>query len=279
MVMQKIRAAVAVASSLSPTLTLAIGNGVSVSGSIRTGLEATDPGWQIIDNDSRIRFQASSHIGSNQKAFVNYQLRVNSAMGSIAPKDDRHLSYVGITGDWGSFSVGTQWSTAFNTVGTFIDKSFRYGGTSLDCVQYRMRHSVLLITQLGDLKLMGDLQMAPGDDSLDRATVGGLLSNGRVSIAGMYQSAAEDCLGVAAAVRLGDVELSGGFVEREGGASGWDINGSIGKFWIDLSASDLAGEAFVATYTLNLAGETDLVFEGTNTDGGTRASVFLRYDF
>jgi len=218
---------------------------VAISGSIRSGIEHTGSDWQVIDNDSRLRFQFSSDLADGQNAYMNYEFRVNAAQGSMVTGDKKLLSFIGVKGDWGSLSLGAQWSAAFNTVGTFIDKSFWYGGSSLECVQYRMNHSVMFATSLGGLSLMADAQMDTSGGTLDRSTVGGLFSNGTLSVAAMYQHADDDCLGVAGGLSLGHVDLSGGFVERASGAIGWDINAAFGYLWIDYHSSDSAGAAIV----------------------------------
>ena len=252
---------------------------VAISGSIRSGIEHTGSDWQVIDNDSRLRFQFSSDLADGQNAYMNYEFRVNAAQGSMVTGDKKLLSFIGVKGDWGSLSLGAQWSTAFNTVGTFIDKSFWYGGSSLECVQYRMNHSVMFATSLGGLSLMADAQMDTSGGTLDRSTVGGLFSNGTLSVAAMYQHADDDCLGVAGGLSLGHVDLSGGFVERASGAIGWDINAAFGYLWIDYHSSDSAGAAIVMKYVLGMGNEVDLIFEGVDRESGIRGGAFLRYDF
>lgn len=252
---------------------------VAVSGSIRSGIEHTGSDWQVIDNDSRLRFQFSSDLAEGQNAYMNYEFRVNAAQGSMETGDQKLLSFIGVKGDWGSLSLGAQWSTAFNTVGTFIDKSFWYGGSSLECVQYRMNDSVMFATSLGGLSLMADAQMSSGGDTLDRVTVGGLFSNGTLSLAAMYQHADDDCLGVAGGLSLGHVDLSGGFVERASGAIGWDINAAFKGFWIDYNSSDSAGDVIVMKYVVGIGDEVELVFEGADREYGIRGGAFLRYDF
>ena len=251
---------------------------VAISGSIRSGIEHTGSDWQVIDNDSRLRFQFSSDLADGQNAYMNYEFRVNAAQGSMVTGDKKLLSFIGVKGDWGSLSLGAQWSTAFNTV-TFIDKSFWYGGSSLECVQYRMNHSVMFATSLGGLSLMADAQMDTSGGTLDRSTVGGLFSNGTLSVAAMYQHADDDCLGVAGGLSLGHVDLSGGFVERASGAIGWDINAAFGYLWIDYHSSDSAGAAIVMKYVLGIGNEVDLIFEGVDRESGIRGGAFLRYDF
>jgi len=252
---------------------------VAISGSIRSGIEHTGSDWQVIDNDSRLRFQFSSDLADGQNAYMNYEFRVNAAQGSMVTGDKKLLSFIGVKGDWGSLSLGAQWSTAFNTVGTFIDKSFWYGGSSLECVQYRMNHSMMFAASLGGLSLMADAQMDTSGGTLDRSTVGGLFSNGTLSVAAMYQHADDDCLGVAGGLSLGHVDLSGGFVERASGAIGWDINAAFGYLWIDYHSSDSAGAAIVMKYVLGIGNEVDLIFEGVDRESGIRGGAFLRYDF
>jgi len=252
---------------------------VAISGSIRSGIEHTGSDWQVIDNDSRLRFQFSSDLADGQNAYMNYEFRVNAAQGSMVTGDKKLLSFIGVKGDWGSLSLGAQWSTAFNTVGTFIDKSFWYGGSSLECVQYRMNHSVMFATSLGGLSLMADAQMDTSGGTLDRSTIGGLFSNGTLSVAAMYQHADDDCLGVAGGLSLGHVDLSGGFVERASGAIGWDINAAFGYLWIDYHSSDSAGAAIVMKQVLGIGNEVDLIFEGVDRESGIRGGAFLRYDF
>ncbi len=274
--MRKTQIAAAVAGALVCPFAIA---DAAVSGSIRTGIEYDGNDWRIVDNDSRLRFQASSGIANGQSAYMNYEFRVDSPHGTSGTGDNQHVSIVGIKGEWGSLSLGAQWSTTFNTVGTFIDKSFRYGGAALECVQYRMTNALMLSTQLGGLSLMADAQMTANGDLLDRVTVGGLVSAGRVSFAAMYQSADDNCLGVAGAITLGALGLAGGFVGRESGPEGWDVNGSIQNLWIDLSSSDSGGDAIVVSYTLKLTSGSELVLEGSDTPDRTRAGAFLRYDF
>ncbi|NBT29154.1 MAG: porin [Gammaproteobacteria bacterium] len=273
---RKTQIAAAVAGALACSFAIADG---TVSGSIRAGVEYDGNDWRVVDNDSRLRFQASSGIANGQSVYMNYEFRVDSAQGSIVTGDNEHLSFIGIKGDWGSLSLGAQWSTTFNTVGTFIDKSFRYGGAALECVQYRMTNAVMLSTQLDLLTLMADAQMNANGDSLDRATVGGLVSAGRISFAAMYQSADDNCLGVAGAITLGALELAGGFIGRERGSEGWDVNGSIQNLWVDLSSSDNGGDAIVVSYTMKFRSGSELVLEGSETPIRTRAGAFLRYDF
>ena len=185
--MQKKLIAAAVAGALATPVAIA---DVAVSGSIRTGVEYTGSEWVVADNFSRLRFKASSDLGNGQSAYMGYEFRVNSAQGSLVTGNTQRLSYVGIKGDWGSLSLGSQWSTLFNTVGTFVDKSNRYGGLGdwgEGGGQYRMKDSVALSTNIGGFSVSADAQMNAGGDDLDRATIGTNISVGGVSIGAAWQ--------------------------------------------------------------------------------------------
>ena len=277
--MQKKLIAAAVAGALVAPAAMADGHGVAVSGSIRTGVEYTGDDWQVADNYSRLRFKASSDLGNGQSAYMNYEFRVNSAQGSIVTGDTQRLSYVGIKGDWGSLSLGAQWSTAFNTVGTFIDKTNRYGGTGNTCIQYRMKNSVMLSTQLGGLSLMADAQMSTGGDTVDRATVGGLFALGGLSLGGVYQSGDADCMGVAAAMNIAGIGISGGFTDTDGGDTGYGVNASIGGLHLDYETNDSSDGVITGSYGLGLGGGAKMILEVSNNGDDTMGIGMLRMDF
>ena len=277
--MQKKLIAAAVAGALATPVAIA---DVAVSGSIRTGVEYTGSEWQVADNFSRLRFKASSDLGNGQSAYMGYEFRVNSAQGSIVTGNTQRLSYVGIKGDWGSLSLGSQWSTLFNTVGTFIDKSNRYGGAANTCIQYRMKDSVYLSTNLGGFSVSGDLQMnGDGDgDELDRATIGTNLNIGGVSIGAAWQDHGDnDCTGIGASLSLAGISLSGGFVDQANGDNGFGINGSIAGIWLDYEEAGDADGVITGNYAIGLGGGAKAIIELSNDGTDTKGIGMLRMDF
>ena len=274
--MQKKLIAVAIAGALAAPAAIA---DVAVSGSIRTGVEYTGSEWQVADNYSRLRFKSSSDLGNGQSAYMGYEFRVNSAQGSIVTGNTQRLSYVGIKGDWGSLSLGSQWSTLFNTVGTFIDPSNRYGGTGNTCVQYRMKDSVAFTTQAGPVWVMADAQMSAGGDDLDRATIGGTFSVGGASLGAAWQdNGASDCTGIGAAMSIGGVSLSGGYVSEQNGANGFGINAKIAGIWIDYEDNG-SDSAITGHYGIGLGGGAKAIIELNNSNNKTKGIGMLRMDF
>ena len=142
---------------------------------------------------------------------LTYEFRVHSDTGNInGSGPTQRLTIVGIKGDWGQLSLGSQWSTLFNTVGTFIDKSKRYGGLGYYTSggQGRMSESVYLSTNLGGFSVSADAQMnADGDeDDLDRATIGTNINIGGVGIGAAWQdNGNDDFTGIGASIAMAGV--------------------------------------------------------------------------
>ena len=279
--MHKKLIAAAVAGALAAPVAVA---DVAVSGSIRTGVEYNGSEWAVKDNGSRLRFKASSDLGNGQSAFMNYEFRVNSAKGSIVTGDTQRLTFVGIKGDWGQLSLGSQWSTLFNTVGTFIDPSNRYGGVGYwgnGGGQYRMKESVYMSTQMGGLSLSGDMQMNPGGDDLDRFTVGGLMSIGGLSLGAAYQDNGEnDFTGIGGAINLAGVALSGGFTDVSNVGSGYGINAKLAGIRVAYEDSDAYADGQIwGNYAIGLGGGAKAIIEIMNDGTDTKGIGMLRMDF
>ena len=279
--MQKKLIAAAVAGALATPVAIA---DVAVSGSIRTGVEYTGSEWVVADNFSRLRFKASSDLGNGQSAYMNYEFRVNSAQGSIVTGNTQRLSYVGIKGDWGSLSLGSQWSTLFNTVGTFVDKSNRYGGLGYwgeGGGQYRMRDSVALMTNLGGFSISADAQMNAGGDDLDRATIGTNLNIGGVSIGAAWQdNGNSDFTGIGASISLAGVALSGGYSDVSGSGSGYGINAKIAGIMVAYESTDSVADPNIwGNYAIGLGGGAKAIIELMNDGTDTKGIGMLRMDF
>ena len=279
--MQKKLIAAAVAGALATPVAIA---DVAVSGSIRTGVEYTGSEWVVADNFSRLRFKASSDLGNGQSAYMGYEFRVNSAQGSLVTGNTQRLSYVGIKGDWGSLSLGSQWSTLFNTVGTFVDKSNRYGGLGYwgeGGGQYRMKDSVALMTNIGGFSISADAQMNAGGDDLDRATIGTNINVGGVAIGAAWQdNGNSDFTGIGASISLAGVALSGGYSDVSGSGSGFGINAKIAGIMVAYEETDSVADGNIwGNYAIGLGGGARAIIELMNDGTDTKGIGMLRMDF
>ena len=275
--MQKKLIAAAVAGVLAAPVAVAE---VAVSGSIRTGVEYTGSEWNVRNVGSRLRFKANSDLGNGQSVFATYEFGVNSAQGTIGGGKTNRLTVVGMKGDWGQLSLGSQWSTLFNTVGTFMDPSYIYGGYGYNN-QYRMADSVYVSTQLGGLSLSGDAQMSKGGDDLDRATLGGLMSIGGLSLGAAWQdNGDDDFTGVGGSMDIAGIGLAGGFVDQNTSGSGYNINGKIGSLRVSYDDHDSMADGRIwGNYTLKLGGGASAAVEIFNDGTDTGGTGFLRMNF
>jgi predicted porin len=278
--MQKKLIAVAVAGLLATPVAAE----VAVSGSVRVRMDYDGNQWQVKNSGSRLRFKASSDLGNGQSAYMNYEFGVDAGKGTIQTGTTKRLTYVGLKGDWGSLSLGSQWSTLFNTVGTFIDPSNVYGGLGYwgnGGGQYRMPYSIALTTNLGGISVAADAQMSDGGDDLDRATIGTNLSVGAVSMGAAWQDNGDsDFTGIGASMNLAGMALSGGFTDVQNTGSGFGINGKLAGVTVAYEESDSVEDPTIwGNYKIGLGGGTSVRIELANDGTDTMGVGILRMDF
>ena len=273
--MQKKLIAVAIAGAMATPVAVA---DVAVSGSVRAGLKYTGSAkeWTVANNGSRLRFKASEDLGNGQSAFMNYEFGVDAAKGSIQTGTTARLAYVGIKGDWGSLSLGAQWSTLFNVVGTFIDISSTYGGLGYwgnGNTQYRMANSVHFSTDMGSMAIQADAQMSSGGDDLDKATIGATMGLGGVTVGAAWQDNGDnDVTGVGAGMTLAGISFKGGYTDVDNVGSGYGVNGSLKGLTVAYEESDSVADATIwGGYSMGLGGgakvRVELANDGTDTSG------------
>ena len=280
MQMQKRLIAVAVAGLLATPVAAE----VAVSGSVRVRMDYDGNQWQVKNSGSRLRFKASSDLGNGQSAYMNYEFGVDAGKGTIQTGTTKRLTYVGLKGDWGSLSLGSQWSTLFNTVGTFIDPSNVYGGLGYwgnGGGQYRMPYSIALTTNLGGISVAADAQMSDGGDDLDRATIGTNLSVGAVSMGAAWQDNGDsDFTGIGASMNLAGMALSGGFTDVQNTGSGFGINGKLAGVTVAYEESDSVEDPTIwGNYKIGLGGGASVRIELANDGTDTMGVGILRMDF
>ena len=121
----------AISAVLASPLTVPVAFGdVVVSGSMKTGVAYEDNKWAIVDNGSALAFEVDHNMGEDQTVFALLEFNVDSAKGSILSGEDEGVTVVGLTGDWGLLSLGTQDSTLNSVVGGFMDGGERYSGSA-----------------------------------------------------------------------------------------------------------------------------------------------------
>ena len=241
--------------------------------------------WTMGNAGSRLRFKANSDLGNGQSAFVNYEFGVDSGKGSIQTGKTSRLAYVGIKGDWGQLSLGAQWSTMFNVVGTYIDKSNIHGGLGYwgnGSGPYRNANAVYVSTNVGGFGISADAVMSDGGDDIDAGTIGTNINVGAVSMGLAYgdHSNGKDMTGVGAAINLAGIGLSGGWTDVSNVGSGYGVNGKLAGITLAYEDSDSAADPMIwGHYAVGLGGGAKVIIEIANDGTDTKGAGILRLDF
>ncbi len=101
-------------------------SGVIWYGSLRVGLMSSDSNLSVFDGGSRWGIRGSAEAGERLTALYQFEHNINAADGSLP---DGRLSYVGLSGGFGTVTVGQIWSASYNSVGAITDNSLFWGSS------------------------------------------------------------------------------------------------------------------------------------------------------
>lgn len=99
-------------------------------------VDGQDSRWGLRNVVSRLGFKAKSDLGNGLSAIGRYEFFTytnrEGDFDSVGGKgrggiNDTRLGYVGLSGAWGSITVGNQWSSFYDTVGTHFSQSYSVG--------------------------------------------------------------------------------------------------------------------------------------------------------
>ena len=171
-------------------------------GSIRAGIESgskeTSVGSEsyttrtgVADFASRWGIQGSSEVSEGLTAVYRYERKIDSTSAGDPNKDDGsddggRLSYVGLSGGFGTVTIGQVWGAAYNHFGGIVDQALWYGSTGRTGL--RFANAVSYSVSVGNASLQADAIMdqstgKTGDGFNFGATLGGLMETGSVAIA------------------------------------------------------------------------------------------------
>ena len=153
-------------------------------GSIRTGIESdASNNTGVADFDSRWGIRGTSEVSEGLTAVYRYERSIDS---SDASEPDGRLSYVGLSGGFGTVTVGKVWGAAYNHFGGIVDQALWYGSTGE--TGDRFADAVSYSVSVGNVSLQADAIMdqstgKTGDGFNIGATLGGLMETGSIAIA------------------------------------------------------------------------------------------------
>ena len=151
-------------------------------GSVRTGVESSG-NTGVADFTSRWGVQGSSEVSEGLTAVYRYERGLNS---TSATDTGGRLSYVGLSGGFGTITMGQVWGAAYNHFGGIVDQALNYG--SPGTTGYRFGNVVSYSVSVGNVSLQADAIMdqakgKTGDGFNFGATLGGLMETGSVALA------------------------------------------------------------------------------------------------
>ncbi len=288
-----------------------INNALNIQ-SVDGGASTTD----ISSISSRFGIKASSDLGNGLTASAQYEFSTNTdkELDNIA---DLRVGTVGLSGGFGSVTVGNQWSAYYNTVGTHMDPMYTVGYyiySSFVGAPYRASNTIKYANSFGPLSLQLDVRV---NGSEEDGKVAEKINGDGVGI-GLSFAASDsltlavaldsengaagaddtDRTGVAAKWASGGFFLMAGWQENETGSASVDEISVYGGTAIGESASITIGyhdagnnagataDQFVLGVYHNMGGGMRLFYEGTavsydhsEKNDFARHVLGMRYDF
>ena len=180
--MRKLLVTLALAGTLSvPSVVFAE---ASWYGSLRGGLQAGGGAdGQFFDGGSRWGIKGSAEVSEGLTAVYRFEHKISTTDGG---QPGGRLAYAGLSGGFGSITVGQIWNAAYNHVGAITDKSFYFGDSGTG---YRHGNAISYAFSSGAIGFQLDLISDGGKDSgkaIDKTEFGvtiGLGEIGKVAIA------------------------------------------------------------------------------------------------
>jgi len=158
-------------------------------GSIRAGIASSDADGDgqaetgVANFGSRWGIQGSNEVSEGLTAVYTYETGIDV---TDASQGAGRLSYIGLSGGFGTVTVGHIWGAAYNHFGGIVDQAQWYGSSGAS----GPRHSNALsyAVSVGNVSLQADTLMdqatsQTGDGFNFGATLGGLMETGSIAIA------------------------------------------------------------------------------------------------
>ena len=291
---------------------------VTVYGRINNAISIRDSGatnnTDISNVSSRFGIRASADLGNGLTATGRYEFatRTDRELDNVA---DLRIGTVGLSGGFGSVTVGNQWSAFYDTVGTHIDPTYSLGYVLYSSVvagPYRSSNTIKYSNSFGPVYLEADVRLNESGESSDVAerisgdgfgigisvsatdnlTFAVALDSEEDTTAGGVATPGTDTDRVGAAVKLS----TGGFfamlgyqeTEEDGGGT---FEADQTQLWVgttlgsttlmlgigEATANNVDTEQVVVGVYHNLGGGLKLYYEGTDVDRDAGDDLTIHY--
>lgn len=174
--MNKKLIAVAVASTLAAPVVYADGHtGITPYGRINNAIDFNDTDDEnnvdISGVASRFGFKGAGDIGNGMTAIGRYEFSTTTDKEGNGVEDTR-LAYVGLSGGFGTITMGNQWSAYFNSVGTHMSPTYSIGYylySSIGQGPFRTSNTIKYANSFGPVNMEIDLRLNDAGEDNDVA--------------------------------------------------------------------------------------------------------------
>ncbi len=197
----------------------------------------SDQGWYVMSRASRIGFKGSEDLGNGLSVIWKAETEYDFADGA-AWNGDRN-AYIGLTGDWGTFTYGNQDTAQKMSTGKldlFSDTIADYNGSNNDSIEdERWENAIAYISpSMNGLILAATIAPGEGDDDetglADNYSVAAMYSNNGLYLTASYEDEySEDAqLRVGVGYTMNNITLNAVYEDREDDEVVWTVSGAYG---------------------------------------------------
>ena len=280
----------------------------TIYGRIDNALTYTDMGssesWDVKGGNGTSRFgvKGSEDLGNGLKAIYQWEWYESGTEGDGSTNDGfrNRLGYVGLSGGFGTISIGRLWQPYYFAVGKTDIMNAPSAGYRQNLNNYRTGNAVKYASpNMGGFKATAVLVMDGDDaeDGIDKVNVGLQYDNGPLSLGLGYRSTSSDIndsdtIGLGAKYNFGAFAVVASYEEQDnasGDVDAWGLGGEayFGNNTVKLLISNKdAGssdtDAWAVGFQHSFSKRTRVYVEYSEQDSGTDWSEFavgLRHDF
>ena len=131
-------------------------------GSFRAGVESASGETTLNSKGSRWGVKGSNEISDGLRGVYRYEEALDLRNATLAAGN--RLSYVGLSGGFGTLTMGRVWGAEYNTTGAILDNSYFYGDSY---GSYRVGPALSYAVSAGPVSMQLDAIMAGGSAPMD----------------------------------------------------------------------------------------------------------------
>ena len=152
-------------------------------GSFRAGIDANKGDTVLNSFGSRWGVRGSNEISDGLSGVYRYEEALNLRNATLSANN--RLSYVGLSGGFGTLTMGRVWGAEYNSTGAILDASYFFGNSY---GSYRVGPAVSYAISTGPVSLQLDAVMSDNPKSIDRILFGASAGFGAGKVAVSYDS-------------------------------------------------------------------------------------------